>query len=244
MEQQSPGPTKKCPKCGEDILKSAKRCKHCQADLRGWINRHPILTIILIFLGIIFFPFLMAGISSDTSQAPEQTNKAIKTESKVAAPAGENKAVEASVNRADESKNQDPLSRIESLAGSVGDFEVTLWDTKQNFAKAATPPPYEVIVNAGNGKISSCYNAKVVAFDLMKKLYTDGQTKDKISRVLFTSWGNLRVSVGSDDGVKTDWKSSGPTNFWTVMMKYKSYEDETGPMSQRTWGKAIANDCD
>lgn len=59
---------KKCSKCGEDILKSAKKCKHCQADLRSWINRHPIGTFLLIILGIGFFPFLMAGISSNSNQ--------------------------------------------------------------------------------------------------------------------------------------------------------------------------------
>jgi len=37
---------------------------------------------------------------------------------------------------------------------------------------------------------------------------------------------------------------SGPTNFWKVMMQYKPYEDETGALDKRTWGKAIANDCD
>ncbi len=58
MEQktQSPGPTKRCPKCGEEILKSAKRCKHCQADLRNWFARHKIISglLLLILIGIIF----------------------------------------------------------------------------------------------------------------------------------------------------------------------------------------------
>lgn len=138
----------------------------------------------------------------------------------------------------------EPQARINSLINSVGDYEVTLWDTKENLAKATTPPPYEIIVNAGNGKIAGCKYAKNVAFDIMKKLYTDSVVKDKISRVKFTSWGHLSVSVGGENGTKTDWNSSGPTNFWTVMMKYKPYEDETGKLEQRTWGKEIAKDCD
>ena len=138
----------------------------------------------------------------------------------------------------------EPQARINSLIKSIGDYEVTLWDSKENLVKATTPPPYEIIVNAGNGKIAGCKYAKNVAFDIMKKLYTDSVVKDKISRVKFTSWGHLSVSVGNEDGIKTDWNASGPTNFWTVMMKYKPYEDETGKLEQRTWGKEIAKDCD
>lgn len=138
----------------------------------------------------------------------------------------------------------EPQARIESIIKSIGDYEITLWDAKENLAKSTTPPPYEVIINVGSGKIASCSYAKNVAFDIMKKLYTDSVVKDKISRVKFTSWGHLSVSVGGEDGRKTDWNSSGPTNFWTVMMKYKPYEDETGKLNQRTWGKEIANNCD
>lgn len=137
-----------------------------------------------------------------------------------------------------------PVKKIGILvSGVTGKSEVTVWDSKGNIAKEESKPPYEVIVNAGNGDIASCYYAKNVAFEIMKKLYTDETVKDKISRIIFTSWGHLRVSVGSEDGVKTDWNASGPTNFWKVMMQYKSYEDETGSLNQRTWGKSIATDC-
>ena len=55
MENQQSGQTKNCPKCGELIQVSAKKCKHCQADLRNWFARHKILTVILalILIGII-----------------------------------------------------------------------------------------------------------------------------------------------------------------------------------------------
>lgn len=138
----------------------------------------------------------------------------------------------------------EPQARIGAIIKSVGNYEVTLYDSKENLVTAKTLPPYEVIINAGNGKISDCKYAKNVVFDIMKKLYTDSAVKDKISRVRFTSWGHLSVSVGGEDGAKTDWNSSGPTNFWTVIMKYKPYEDETGKLNQRTWGKEIANNCD
>ena len=141
-------------------------------------------------------------------------------------------------------QEENSIEKINSIVKKVNDeFSITIWDSKQNFAKESTPPPYEVNIIAGNGVISSCYYAKVDSFDVMKGLYSDIAVKDKISRVIFTSWGHLRVSVGSEDGTKTDWSISGPTNFWTVMMKYKSYEDESGALSQRTWGKYIGNDC-
>jgi len=46
---------KKCPKCGEEIKLVAKKCKHCQADLRNWFVKHKIITVILVLmlLGII-----------------------------------------------------------------------------------------------------------------------------------------------------------------------------------------------
>lgn len=55
MEQnpQPEGQTKKCPKCREDILKSAKRCKHCQGDLRNWFARHKVMTGILVIIVLI-----------------------------------------------------------------------------------------------------------------------------------------------------------------------------------------------
>jgi hypothetical protein len=40
---------KKCPKCGEEILASAKTCKHCHSDLRNWFMRHKLITIFIIF---------------------------------------------------------------------------------------------------------------------------------------------------------------------------------------------------
>lgn len=45
----------KCKYCKKDIEKGAKRCEHCQADLRNWFVRHKILTTLLVLfvLGVI-----------------------------------------------------------------------------------------------------------------------------------------------------------------------------------------------
>ncbi len=162
--------------------------------------------------------------TEEAPQAPAQTENPVKTE-------------EVPV---------DPVAKIESNIKQVSDkFEITIWDSKSNFAKSTTPPPYEVIVNAGNGAIPNCDSAKIISFQIMKAVYSDNSIKDKVSRVLFTSWGNLRVSLGSEDGAKMDWSPAmaGPTGFWKVMMQVAPNEDETGSLSRRTWGKFISSDC-
>lgn len=41
---------KKCSHCQMDIPFKAKKCPHCQSDLRNWLNRHPILTVLGVFI--------------------------------------------------------------------------------------------------------------------------------------------------------------------------------------------------
>lgn len=60
QETISSGQTKKCPKCQEDIQINAKKCKHCGTDLRSWIVRHPILTILIV---IVLIPILVKAVS-------------------------------------------------------------------------------------------------------------------------------------------------------------------------------------
>jgi len=47
--------TKTCKYCKEEIDKKAKNCPHCGKDVRGWINRHPIISIVLIFIVFAYF---------------------------------------------------------------------------------------------------------------------------------------------------------------------------------------------
>lgn len=49
---------RKCPKCKEDIKSDAKKCKHCGADLRNWIERHKILTVLI---SISFLAIIVSG---------------------------------------------------------------------------------------------------------------------------------------------------------------------------------------
>lgn len=62
MEEQ----TKKCPKCKEEIKIDAKKCKHCNADLRSWPERHKVLTFILCLVFLITIINIFAG--TDSSQ--------------------------------------------------------------------------------------------------------------------------------------------------------------------------------
>jgi len=74
--------TKKCPKCQEEVLKSAKKCKHCGSDLRNWFMRHKIISVflILMFIGIISGGSSNTNNNSNTgnnvaSQSQNQNNK-------------------------------------------------------------------------------------------------------------------------------------------------------------------------
>lgn len=54
-EEKQIGQTKKCPKCQEEVLKGAKKCKHCGSDLRNWFMKHKVISafLILMFIGIL-----------------------------------------------------------------------------------------------------------------------------------------------------------------------------------------------
>lgn len=45
---------KKCPYCKSVIPGDATRCSHCQANLRSWLRRHPIWTVVLTLLAVLF----------------------------------------------------------------------------------------------------------------------------------------------------------------------------------------------
>ena len=69
-KQQNSGQTKKCAKCKEDVLKSAKKCKHCGSDLRNWFMRHKIISLIL----IVFILGIIGGGSNEDSKNKSVNN--------------------------------------------------------------------------------------------------------------------------------------------------------------------------
>lgn len=74
-KQQSEGQTKKCPKCGEEIQASAKKCKHCQADLRNWFVKHKIMTGILALVVIVILINVAGGDKKEDKTADVEKNK-------------------------------------------------------------------------------------------------------------------------------------------------------------------------
>ncbi len=76
---------KKCKKCGEEILASAKTCKHCHSDLRNWFMKHKIITIFVIF-PIVLTMFVSAFNDLDDAKNEDNntgSNNTIQSEVKI-----------------------------------------------------------------------------------------------------------------------------------------------------------------
>ncbi|MEI8061332.1 MAG: hypothetical protein WCG99_03515 [Candidatus Berkelbacteria bacterium] len=171
--------------------------------------------------------------TNQTSEPPKETAQQTETPKEEAKPTETPKVESKTTQQLD-------IDKINELVKKVGSFETTILDSSSNYATAQSQPPYQVIVNTSLNQLN-CSQSKFALFDINKNIYTENQLKDKISRILFTASGSLRSSYGSADS-KINWSTSGATNFWSVMLQYKSYEDETGALANRTWGVSI-NGC-
>jgi glutaredoxin len=67
---------KKCPKCQKEIDTKASKCPYCQSDLRSWFKRHPILTALLILLGI----GIVGSVAGGGKKSPSSTSTDIQNE--------------------------------------------------------------------------------------------------------------------------------------------------------------------
>lgn len=56
---------KTCSHCRKEIPKKATRCSYCQADLREWYDRHPVLLV----FGVIILWWVLSSIWSSVQQA-------------------------------------------------------------------------------------------------------------------------------------------------------------------------------
>jgi len=133
------------------------------------------------------------------------------------------------------------VKNFETSVPRVGHFEITVWDMKANLLTEDTKPPYEVIVNGVSNNID-CFDAKYSLYEIMKRIYTDAALQNKIARIKVTIPYQLRASLGSKDAT-FDWDSNGPSNFWQVLLEYKPYENESGPLNERTYGVKINQSC-
>lgn len=66
-------PTKVCNHCKESVAADAKKCPHCQSDLRSWPRRHPIATILLALFGLPFIVAAAAIPSTNSNNQPKST---------------------------------------------------------------------------------------------------------------------------------------------------------------------------
>lgn len=150
--------TKKCPKCSEEILKSAKRCKHCQADLRSWFIRHPIYSFFLFccVLGIV-----MAQVMGNIDPA---TFEQIKKEQAVKNQPTEEDFVDAAAICAQEgveNKLKSPSSakfpwELKAVRGPDGNFIVENYVDAQNSFGAMIRSNYRCEVQVIDPRINDC----------------------------------------------------------------------------------------
>ena len=239
-------PTKKCPQCKKEVPVKSKKCSHCDADIRNLFAKHKIITIlaVLFVAGMITFISERKNTTNHSTIADNTTSEQIIAEkpdplTQTISQAQTQQITPVLVTNSD----LDPVSAIQKVLNPSDTYELTIWTVDDNLAKANSKPPFEVIINTSNGQISDCFAAKNILFGLMKTAYTNDQTKDKISRLQFTAWGQLKASLGSKDAV-FNWNDAGPTNFWTTLQKYKSYVDEISPMDERTFGVRINKSCE
>lgn len=138
--------------------------------------------------------------------------------------------------------SSDPVSKIENAIKAIGDFDVTIWTADKNLADEKSKPPFEIIVNASDEDIQNCFDAKNKAYRVMEVVYSNNDIRGTVARVKFNAWGQLQVSLGEKD-IGDHWNGSGPSNFWKVLLRVKSYEDEIGPLNLRTYGVRLNKDC-
>lgn len=153
---------------------------------------------------------------------------------------------------APESTSSNVVAKNDQLAEKIGiielielelseyeDAEVTVWHN--NDLAIEDNPPYEVIVNFPFDNIYTCPQAEKISYYLIDSLYKNARIRKDLSRVLVSIPYCLRVSLGASDGTLMAENNLfiGPTNFWDVMDRTRSYENETGDLENRTWGNKL-----
>lgn len=210
-------------------------------------QKKPILKIIVFLLALYvvsMFLTFVGKVTNNSKITDNSTSEQILTEkTKTSTPPASQPQTQQTTAASVTNPDLDPVSAIRKVLNSSDTYELTIWTVDGNLAKADSKPPFEVIINTSNGQITDCFAAKNVLFDLMKTAYTNDQIKDKISRIQFTAWGQLKASLGSKDAV-FDWDEASPTNFWATLQKYKSYVDESSSMNERTFGVRINKSCE
>lgn len=62
----------KCPHCQVEIDPKATKCPHCQSDTRSWLRRHPIMSLLIVF---ILAPVFISQVVSEPSAEVSPTQR-------------------------------------------------------------------------------------------------------------------------------------------------------------------------
>jgi hypothetical protein len=147
---------KKCKSCKSEIDAKATKCPHCQADQRGWMRRHPILTGILI---LFIIGAIGAGLGGDKSK---QTSNNMQSSSKSTEQQG-NTNTATSMNSDASNKQQDATPKVGDVT-KLGDREFIVNSVRRSGAFNYNTPKSGkeyVIVNVtikNQGKDEVSYN--------------------------------------------------------------------------------------
>lgn len=185
------GVTKKCPKCQEDILAGAKKCKHCNVDLRSWFSRHPLVTIFIIIPFIIYI--IISTVNGGGTEKQSSSNNSNSSVQEKKEPQKITQAEITSAKIVDDSigtpilhisiknktaKTIDAID-IEAYFSNNYDEPIGQWNTKKE-------DPFHGTIQekiAPNGTFSSQYNlavyetaTKVKSARIMRVHFTDGET--------------------------------------------------------------------
>jgi hypothetical protein len=147
--EQSQGQTIKCPACKEDIQLGAKKCKHCDADLRNWFIKHKIITGILIIIGIGIIGSAMGG--NETKNTSSNTSTVNNTQEAKS-------AADAKSEADDQSKTANVPAEYKSALNKATTYASTMYMSKQGV--------YDQLVSQYGEKFSAA--AAQYAIDNMK----------------------------------------------------------------------------
>lgn len=68
---------KPCPYCRKEIGALAKKCPYCQSDVRNFVNRHPIMTVLLIVVAFIIFVSIVSAVNNSGGNSPTTTTPSV-----------------------------------------------------------------------------------------------------------------------------------------------------------------------
>jgi len=146
--EQSQGQTIKCPKCKEDIQLGAKKCKHCQADLRSSFAKHKILTGFLILVVFIIFVSVI-GSYNETQDTMSDGRKTAEN-------------------------NENQLEKYQAIVDNTQEAKSTA-DAKaeadDQVKAAAIPAEYKSALNKATTYASTMYMSKQGVYDQLVSQY-------------------------------------------------------------------------